>query len=352
MIRLFTYHKELFQNLRKVHKIIYSRKGAFCDLPKEEALHIINVYPDIYLANRSYITTTEEIYNNYDGTKPEYIKKRNNIFFLYFKKENIQEAKKFFGDKKFKNFNNGRNKSRLINQLKYIIDIIISRLNDKYITDKYNKLFYRKRNNNNYKKNNNNKNKINFKVVEVHDSEDVDMVNLNANETFSLDDTNTTTPKYSSNQNSEIIKFNKFKKKSVKIVERSEDAGEDKHTNKEVINNVKETKRSRVENSSTGLSPPNKKNNKPTQKPNTILKKNDIIEKTVDEVMVDSGSINDNSPKKKTSPDKIISTKDSNNLVISKKKITTKDTITNPDSNKQTKLDMFLKGKKTLPKKK
>jgi len=224
MLKLFCKKKDFFKNFKSVHKINNTKKGTFCILPKEEALKLLNNYPEVFLANRSYITATEEKYNSYLGNKPEYIKKRKNILFLYFKFNDMAEARKFFTVNKFTNFSKRKKNNFLFNKLKYIMDIIVFQLNNKYLTNKYNQIFRRRRNNNFKNNNYNNKNNKNNKpkIIYKKDDEDVDMVNLNTGENFALEESAEVTKKTTVTSNEESLKFSKFKNSKKKFVNHNE----------------------------------------------------------------------------------------------------------------------------------
>jgi hypothetical protein len=144
-LRLFSYNKTIFDILVNVKKI-KTKHGVFATLQKNDALDFLQK-EDVYLANRSFITTTESEYfriiKENDFIKPSTIKKKNNILYLYFD-SNIQQYKKFFYKKdlkikkKKKNFQNKKNVINILEQIVHYLKI-------KSLTHQFQRLFKRSR---------------------------------------------------------------------------------------------------------------------------------------------------------------------------------------------------------------
>jgi hypothetical protein len=142
-LRLFSYSKEIFDNLKV--KTIKTKRGVFANLEFEKALEFLEK-KDVFLANRAYITTTEaeyyKIIKENDFIKPTLIKKKDNILYLYFKK--IEEVRKYFEKKDYKikkKKKNFQKKKNIVN----IIEMIIHSMKIKSLTRQFQILFKRSR---------------------------------------------------------------------------------------------------------------------------------------------------------------------------------------------------------------
>jgi hypothetical protein len=234
MLRLFSYNINSFDNLKT--KVYKTKRGAFASFKQETALELLNseTNPDIYIANKAFITCTEvdfiKISKEYGEKldKPVCIKKKKNILYLYYK--NIHDVKKKFykenriKEKKKNNFQNKRN-NKLFNVIN-LIEEIIHQLKNKVLIKKFENIFKRKRKEKKKTK------RIAKYILKDEDSKmEEKKIKINPEE-IELDFNN-----LNDNPSPKIIEKNKVKKKKLIYMEEKEEEEEDKKESKDILSN-------------------------------------------------------------------------------------------------------------------